>query len=436
MKNLLATTLSLLALGAALPAQAQEAADTTSNFAIINAKVVTNEGPVLDNATVLVRGGQIAAIGRTDESANAPQPNGASIIDGTGLWVTPGIFAPYSRLGLVEVSLEAATNDQTAGDSKAQAALRAADSFNPKSSPISASRSDGITHSAISGGNSGTVFGGIGAIVDLSGDFDSIINPAAFAFVELGSGGGSDAGGSRGAALMQLRQGLDDAANFRSKIEDPDDGDVLSRADAEAMIPVVQGRIPLIIAAERASDLVAIAGLKDQFPRLNIIIIGASEGWLVADELAAAQIAVIVDPTENLPYNFDRVASSQDNAAKLSAAGVPLAIMSRTSDLSHNVRLLPLHAGNAVAQGLSWDEAFKAITLTPARMFGQGDLGTLSQGQTANFVVWDGDPMEAMTGVVRVVIDGETRSTASRQSELARRYKPDPENTVPYGYRK
>ncbi|WP_017930733.1 amidohydrolase family protein [Robiginitomaculum antarcticum] len=427
MRKLLTTALSVSLLAIAIPAMAQD------SFAIINAKVVTNTGPTIENATVLVQDGKIRGIGATDSSAAAPKPNGTSIIDGTGLWVTPGIFAPYGQVGLVEVSLESSTRDTRAGDSISQASLKAAEGFNPKSSSVSATRGEGVTHVAIGLSPRASVFGGIGAIATMSGDFDSVQTPEAFAYVQLGSNGANLAGGNRSASMAQLRQGLSDATR---RYTSPDDGDAVRRADALALRPVVAGRIPLMIGADRASDLQAIAGLKRDFPNLRLVVLGASEGWMVADALTAANVSVLIDPQETLPYSFDQVATRADNGARLQAAGVRVAFMQRSSEFSHNVRLLPQHAGNAVAQGFTWDQAFKAITLTPAQIFGRPDLGTLTVGQTANLVVWDGDPLEVMTGARRVVIDGEVQDMTSRQTELAKRYNPNNTSDMPHGYRR
>ena len=272
------------------------------------------------------------------------------------------------------------------------------------------------------------------------------------AVITGGAGGIGRAAGAmfaaEGADVLLVDIGEDDARAFGQKgctnsfadaarrYGSPDDGDSLRRADAEALKPVLAGRIPLIIGADRASDLNAIARLKGDYPKLRIVVLGAAEGWMVGEALAAANISVLVDPQETLPYSFDRVATRADNAARLQLAGVRVAFMSRSSDFSHQVRLLPQHAGNAVAQGFTWDQAFKAITLTPSQIFGRPDLGTIKVGQTANLVVWDGDPLEVMTGATRVVIGGEVQDMTSRQTELSKRYNPNNTSDMPHGYRR
>jgi len=333
-----AALLTSAAVLSALPALAAD------SFAIINTKVVTNtQAGIIDGATVIVQDGKIQAIGKTDTSDAAPKANGTTILDGSKMWVTPGIFSSFSQTGMVEVSQESATNDTGADDAVSSAALRAADGFNPNSTVVSATRAEGITH--------------------------GIIAPA------LGAYGARKSGGSRSASMSKIRSALKDASR---RYGSPDDGDSVSRLDAAALAPVASGRMPLMVAADRASDIKAAMDLKAEFPKLKLIIMGGAEAWMVTDAIKAAGAKVLIDPTESLPSSFDQLGTRLDNAQRLQAAGIDYAFMARTSDFSHNARLLPQHAGNAVANGLPWDSAFKAITLSPARMFGRPELGSLS----------------------------------------------------------
>ena len=427
MRQYIATLLA----GASLLAPAS--AFAADNFAIFNTRVVTNEGSgVINGATVLVEDGKIKAIGKTD-TANLPTANGTSIIDGSAMWVTPGIFSGFSTMGLAEVELENDTNDIQADDAANNAGLRAADGFNPKSTVIPVTRAEGITHGAISLNPANSIFAGTGAIIDTTGEFDSVVNPAAFVYVALGQTGADMAGGSRPAALNMLRNSLTDAGR---RYGSPDDGDAASRTDAAALAPIISGRIPLMIGADRASDIIAATALKTQFPKLNLIILGGAEAWMVTDAIKAANASVLIDPNESLPGTFEQIGTRLDNARRLDAAGIRYAFMARTAWFSHQARLLPQHAGNAVTNGLGWDAAFKAITLTPSAIFGKPELGVLKTGATANLVVWDGDPLEVMSAPVRVVIDGEQQDLTSRQSQLASRYNPTSKDTRAYKYRR
>ncbi|PHR90842.1 MAG: amidohydrolase [Robiginitomaculum sp.] len=392
-------------------------------------KLVTNQQlGVVENGTILIEDGRIKAIG-TNADYQADK-----IIQGETVWVTPGIFAVYSHLGLVEVSAEASTNDINASDADAGLSLRASDSFNPHASNVAVSRLGGITHAAVVPDAGSTIFGGIGMVVSTNGSLDTDPTPR-FIYVELGQAGANTAGGSRSAALGYLRSALEDVANPNRYKDGAHDGDVLSRYEASILRRAVRGEIPLMIGADRAADIVNIIKLKKG--RMKIIIIGAAEGWMVADRLAAANISVVIDPIENLPYSFDALGTRPDNAKLLREAGVDMAIMTRrvTGAGAHNLRLLTQHAGNAVANGLSWDEAFKAITLAPATMMGMPSLGRLQAGQPANLVVWNGDPLEVTSSVVAVIIDGKVQDLTSRQTQLRDRYHPTRTDKPAYGYR-
>ena len=413
---------ALLAFGPALPVFAQD-------MLIKDAKIVTNgEDGVIENGDILIRGGKIVEIG-----ADIATPVGVETMDGTGKWVTPGLFAPFSRIGLVEVNAEARTNDVSADEANTSVSNRASDSFNPKTPVIGNTRVEGITHIVSAPGTGENIFGGIGLVANTTGDFDSVETDLAFMNISLGEGGADTAGGSRSASMNQLRAALDDAGAYPSRYSGPEDGDALTRRDAAALFRAARGQLPIIIGADRAVDLINIIKLKKDYG-LDVIVAGAAEGWMVADELKAAGIRVMVDPHENLPGSFDMVGARLDNVVILDEAGVDYAIMTRSAGLTHNVRVLSQHAGNAVGAGLSWDKAFAAISSTPARWF-KTKSGQLSTGADATLVVWDGDPLEVSTGALAVYINGEAQDMRSRQIALRDRYNPLSQETMPYKYR-
>lgn len=413
---------ALLALSTALPALAQD-------MLIKDARIVTNSADgIIENGDVLIRGGKIVEIG-----ADIAPPAGVETMDGTGKWVTPGLFAPFSRIGLVEINAEASTNDVSADEANTSVSNRASDSFNPKTPVIGNTRVEGITHIVSAPDTGENIFGGLGLVANTTGDFDSIETDQAFMYISLGEGGANTAGGSRSASMNQLRAALDDAGAYPSRYSGPDDGDALTRRDAAALFRAARGQLPIIIGADRAVDLLNIIKLKKDYG-LDVIVAGAAEGWMVADELKAAGIRVMVDPHENLPGSFDMVGARLDNIVILDEAGVDYAIMTRSAGLTHNVRVLSQHAGNAVGAGLSWDKAFAAISSTPARWF-KTKSGQLSTGSDATLVVWDGDPLEVSTGAVAVYINGEAQAMRSRQTALRDRYNPLNQKTMPHKYR-
>ena len=400
------------------------------DYFISDAKLVTNTSKgIMENADVIIRAGKITQIG-----ADLTAPAGVEFINAEGRWVTPGLFAPFSRLGLMDIGGEDVTNDASSGDSETSISELASDSFNPKAVFVANTRRMGVTHAVISPSAAGdSIFGGTGAIINLSGAYDSIEIPRAFVHVQLGESGTRRAGGSRAAALQQLRSALNDAQAYPSRYQGPEDGDALSRQDAKALVGAARGDMPLLISANRAMDMLNIISLKNDYKNLDIIILGAAEAWQIADQLAAADIKVMVDPHENLPSSFDSIGARLDNVVILDKAGVDYAITNASALGIQRPATLAQHAGNAVGNGLSWNKAFAAITVTPAKWFGLE--GSLSNGEAANLVVWDGDPLNVTSAPTHMLINGEQQSLKSRQTALRDRYNPTSNDTRPHKYR-
>ena len=282
-------------------------------------------------------------------------------------------------------------------------------------------RIEGFTRAAIVGAPSGGLFGGYAAIVDLSGGFDSIDTREAFMIARLGESGAAAAGGSRAAAWNWLLTAIDDAKAYPRGFEDDGEGDILVRKEAAALKPVIEGRVPLMVEVHRAADILQLLSLRRREPSIRLIILGATEGWRVADQIAAANVPVIVNPLANLPDRFEILGATLENAGRLSAAGVTVAIAD-PGEASHNTRFIQQLAGNAVANGMKWEDAFRAITSVPAVMYGRTDLGALRAGATADVVIWDGDPLELMSSPDAVYIDGVATPMESRQTKLRDRY--------------
>jgi len=401
------------------------------DYFISDAKLVTNtsEG-IVESADIIIHDGKIAQVG-TDLIA----PASAEMINADGRWVTPGLVAPFSRLGLMDIGGEDSTNDTSSSGSKTSVSELASDSFNPKSVFIGNTRRLGVTHAVISPSAAGdSIFGGTGAIVNLTGNYDSVEKPRAFIFVQLGEGGTARAGGSRAAALQQLRAALDDAGAYPARFKGPEDGDALTRQDASALFKAARGQMPLLISANRAVDMLNIIKLKKDYGGLDIIILGAAEAWKIADELAAAKIKVMIDPHDNLPSSFDSVEARLDNVVLLDAAGVEYAISNASALGIQRPATLAQHAGNAVGNGLTWDKAFAAITSTPAKWFGLGN-GNVTRGANATLVIWDGDPLNVTSAPTDMLINGDRQSLNSRQTALRDRYNPTSDDTRPHKYR-
>lgn len=432
---------SRLGLVAALLAGAPALAQT---IAITNAEIHTVAKPgAIAGGTVLIRDGKIAAVG-TDVAV----PADAKVIDAGGKPVTPGIFAAFTRIGIIEVDAVRETNDSAAREADVQAAITVADGFNPTATNIPVARIEGVTRAVVAPDAGKDVFGGFGAVVSLGNGFNLVMRREAFEYAVLGEEGAERAGGSRGAAYRVLSNALQEAEVYaenraRYRTNGGDREGLTNHVDADALGPVVRGAVPLMIKANSAADLLQLIRLKQDFPKLRLIALGAAEGWRVADQLAAAKIPVILYALDNLPTQFETLAATFSNAGRLQKAGV-VVTLGMLDRAAHQPRLLLQHAGNLVGVGrtpggvgLSWDEALASITLNPAKVFGlDKELGSLEVGKRADVVVWDGDPLELMSAPTAVFIDGQTIPLTSRQTELRDRYLNLDEGKLPVGYRR
>jgi imidazolonepropionase-like amidohydrolase len=410
----------LFCLTAALGGTTAARAATPEIVAITGAKVYTvGSAGTLDEATVLIENGRIRAVGH-----GLAVPAGARTIDARGKVVTPGLFDSFTQIGLVEVNAVAGTRDGTAENDAISAAFDVADALNPRSILIPVNRIEGLTRAVVAPNAGKSLFAGRGAVIHLGIGPDLLVRSPVAMFAVLGEDGAHRAGGSRGAAMLLLRSALDDALDYAAHKAAWERAErrpyALSHLDLEALVPVARGELPLVVAVERASDIEAALRLARE-RKLKLILAGADEAWMVADEIAAAHVPVLLNPLDDLPSNFEKLGATLENAARLHKAGVTMAFMSGDS---HNARNLRQAAGNAVAYGLPWDEALKAMTVNPARIWHLEDrLGSLEPGKEADLVIWDGDPLEVTTGAVKVFIRGVEMPMKSRQTELRDRYK-------------
>lgn len=429
MKRFATILVSSLALMAA-PAAAE-------TIAITGGKVVVGDGSApMDNGTVVIRDGYVVAAG-----TNVTVPANARQIDASGKWVTPGIFAGFSRVGLSEVDAVGSTNDTRAAGSVFSAALDVQYAINPFGSPISVSRAAGVTRAVVSPSTGKSIFGGFGAVIDLGQDRDPITKAKAFQFVELGETGQSRAGGSRAAAHILFRAMLNEAQTY-ARNPSLFDSDLMKASDAKALMPVINGSVRLLVHVESANDILKVLDLRKDFPSLKLVLVGANEGWRVADAIAAAKVPVLASALTNLPASFEGLSATQSNIGRMKQAGVEVAIGMINDNDSHQLRYSVQYAGNLVAlnkipraAGLSWDEAFAAISSVPAEIMGMGDkLGSLKVGRKGDAVIWSGDPLELSTQVESVFIDGVEQSLSNRQKRLRERYRDPAPGALPNAY--
>ena len=389
--------------------------------AITNARIHPVAGPVIERGTVLIRDGRIAAVGDRVEV-----PAGTRVIDATGKVVTPGFMNAATSLGVVEVEAVRPTNDDAVSNPRITAAFNAADAVDPFSSVIPVERVEGLTRAVVTPAG-GKLINGQGIVIDLGTEgLPGMIDRTPVAmYVDLSSAGARSAGGSRAAALLTLREAFADArdfaANRRAFEANARRAYALSRLDLEALVPVVEGREPLAVHVERAADILeALRFAREQ--KVRLILIGAADGWVVAGQIARDGVPVVLDPMRNLP-DFEARGATLENAARLARAGVTVALTT-VSFNAHNARNVKYEAGNAVAYGMPYDAALRAVTVNPARIFGIADrYGTLEPGKDADVVVWSGDPFELTTLVEHVFIKGVEMPADTRQRELLRRYR-------------
>jgi imidazolonepropionase-like amidohydrolase len=452
-----------LLVAASAPAAAQ-------TFAITGGTVALGDGSQpIPNCVVIVRDGRIVAAG----DIRMKLPADTQVIDATGKWVTPGIVAGFSRLGLADVDLSAEGADDTTANGPFSASIDASTAINPLDTTIAVNRADGVTRALVAPDAGKSIFGGQGAVIDTGADMDPITAARKFQFVELGQTGADKAGGSRGSAHVFFRNALREAAELRrfagpiasaradvpselerpivrnpneSRVYGPDarrSQDVLlTRFDAAALVPVLQGRQYLLVHVERASDILQVIDLKREFPSLKIVLVGATEGWLVARQIAQAGIPVIASAVNDLPASFEQIAATQSNIGRMRAAGVDVSIGMIDDNDTRNLFMERQYAGNLVglqrvpgATGVSWGEALAMITSRAADAIGMGnEIGSLAAGRRADVVIWSGDPLEGSSAAEQVFIDGVKQPLETHQTRLLDRYRYLPRADLPKAY--
>jgi imidazolonepropionase-like amidohydrolase len=428
MKHFLLTAAALLALAGPVNAE---------TIAITGGKVVIGDGSApIEGGTVVIRDGTVVAAGK-----GVTVPAGARTIDASGKWVTPGIFAGFSRIGLSEVDAVDGTNDKGGGKSGFSAALDVAPAIDPFRSPIAVNRTAGVTRAVVAPDADSKIFGGQGAIADLGADSEPVTKARAFQFVEFGEAGAGLTGGSRTGLYAAFRAYLREAQAHATG-NDAFDDDLLKMEDAKALRSVLSGETRLLIHVEGANDMLRLLDLKREYPAIKMVFVGASEGWRVADKLAGAGVPVIASALNDLPATFELLGATQSNIGRMKDAGVKVAIGMINDRDSHQLRYTPQYAGNLVslqkvpgATGLTWDEAFAAISSTPAEIMGVGDrYGSLKAGKAADVVIWDGDPLELYAAATKVFIDGVEQPLGNRQDRLRDRYRNPVEGALPKAY--
>jgi len=388
-------------------------------IAITGASIVVKPGTRVENATIVIDNGKIIDVG-----AAVKAPAGARVIDGTGKVVTAGFIESSSTLGLIGIDGEASSVDgrfngtDSVHDDPVHAAFEARDGYNAHAVPIPVARAGGITTVVVS--PTGGLVSGQSAVFALDGSSEPVRAPSAM-HAALGADG---SGGSRGKSIEMLRELLDDARAYgkdRAGYERNAKRKLLAdRLDLEALQPLLAGQLPLVVGADAEADIRAALRIAAQY-KLKLVIVGGTEAWRIAADLAKAKVPVLVDPSANLPFDLDASDVNDDAATVLDKAGVQVGIS--TLGGSWNARTLRQLAGNAVGHGMSWDRALAGVTTVPATTFGLAGRGTLEKGSIADVVVWSGDPFETSTVAEHIVVGGVEQSLVTHQTRLLERYR-------------
>jgi imidazolonepropionase-like amidohydrolase len=407
MKTLIASLLAVCATAA-----------TAQDILIRGATVytATSKG-TLTNTDVLIRDGKIQSIG-----SGLAAGSDAVSIDAKGRALTPGMFAGLSTIGVQEVSQEATTDDASLGlgapayEMQWRPEFDVSTAYNARSVLVPVTRIEGMTWTVLTPGTaeSGNFLAGQGAAVTLDGRQDAVLSGSRSLFINLGGEMNSHSGGSRAAQWMLLEQAV-----HESRTGDTGDKTLMHPLGREVFARYLAGG-RVIFNVDRAGDIVKTLAVAKRYG-IKPVIAGGAEAWVVADQLAAAKVPVIVDALANLPNTFDSIGSRLDNAALLNKAGVKITF-TQFGD-SHNARKVRQTAGNAVAHGMPKEAAIAALTSDAADIFGLGATrGRIAAGQVADVVLWSGDPLDVTSVADNVWIAGRAVEMRSRQLELRDRY--------------
>jgi imidazolonepropionase-like amidohydrolase len=431
-----------LVLGASLAIPAWTQTATTTSYAIKGGKVFTLAGPAIENGTVLIRDGKIAGVG-----AGIAIPADAQVIDATGLEVYPGMFDPVTQIGLNEVSAVRATVDVSElGDYNPE--LVAATAVNHASAHIAVTRANGITEVIAAPGTSGFDLQSGGLIAGQASAFNlagwtmdemqinrsvaMVINwPSIqtrtfdFASFSIKEKPYADVKKEYDKSVNSLGDWMDRARHYAQAKEKGSPALYERDLKLEALVPVVQGKLPVLVTADEARDIRNAVDFCTK-QNLRMILGSGAEAWKVKELLKDKKIPVVLAPTNRLPEQEDTPYDKPyTEPSELFAAGIPIAFSSFGTAFS---RRLPQYAGTAVAYGLPHDEALKAVMLNAAQIFGLADqLGTLEPGKLANVIVTNGDPLELQTQVRYLFIKGQLTSTDNKHRELYEQYRKRPQ---------
>ena len=411
-------------------------------FFILFNGIISSESILIQNVTIYDGKnnnpfvGNVLLDGNIISRVSTSNLRGDKVIDATGKILTPGIISTDSEIGIVEIGALSVTRDDSSD--LYQIGFSIYDAFNPNSVLIPWNRSNGITSTITLPQNTNSPIGGLGSFFVLDSDLkitgikDNVM---------IGRVGGSG-GESRAETFSIMEDLLEFASSIDSKDMDSyedisdliDDSPIaetmeLHPRDLKALFRLINDDLPLIMKANRASDILKLIEIKEKYD-LNLIIMGAQEAGLVAEKIAQNDIPLIINPINNIPGSFDELAANIELASNLENLGITLMF---NAPRSHNYHLIRQGAGVAVANGMSYEGALKAITFSPVEIFKLGKRGQIAQGNIADLIIWDADPLEPSSMPEKVFINGKDIDLTTRMSRLTDRYTKDKDK--PNGYR-
>ena len=407
-----------------------------------NSSILEAESIVIKNATIFdgvenssYMGHILIENGFIKKLSKSSMIQGDNVIDVKGKIVTPGLIAPDTEIGIVEIGALSVTRDDESNIYDIGFSIHSA--FNPNSSLIPWNRSNGITSAITLPRNTSSPIGGLGSFFILDSKLDISSNADMVLIGRLGASGSS----SRAETLSLMDDILSFGASLNKKdvasnftideiIEDSSIASYLDlkTRDVKALFKLFDENLPLIIKSHRASDIINLINLKKKYD-LNLIIMGAQEASLVMDEIAESNIPLIINPINNIPNSFDELASNINLAQRLEKAGVTMMFnVSR----DHNYHLIRQGAGVAVANGLSYGTAIKSLTSNVAKVFDIKNRGSIKVGNHADIVIWEADPLEPSSMPERVFINGIETDLTTRSTRLRDRYTKDLEKPNTY----
>jgi imidazolonepropionase-like amidohydrolase len=368
--------------------------------------------------TILISEGRIQSIG-AEVTANDVER-----FDAGGAIVTPGYIDSGTSVGLAEVSGLGTSRDGRVEEVRNAAGFNVWTALNEGSSLIPFAPTDGVTRGVITPSADEANFAGESALVRFVKGDKFLAQASLAQHLYLREWNRRGAGGSRGNALQLVLEDLDEAARFLRDQRQYNSNKArpfsLSTRELRALGRVIKGERLLVVHVDRAADIRKVVTSFERFEDVKLIIAGGVEAWRLAPMLAERSIPVLLNVLDNVPESFDRLGARLDSATILDKAGVPIAFMSTTP--YSEFRSLTQAAGVAVANGLPWDRALRALTEGPAEIWGI-EGGRLAEGEVADLVFWDGDPIEIMSAPQAVMIDGRWVDLTTRQQQLSERYR-------------